>query len=128
MTMSELDIRTIFNRLRRHIFFLLAFYVLLWGFTPYKAVFLGLTLGTSLSLFNMWLLVKRMDRFSSAIDEGKPLRSLGTVSRMATAVLAVLIALKFPEHLNIYSVIVGLMTSYIVIMIDFFVQTFNSRK
>lgn len=126
--MPDLDIRTIYNRLRRYIFFLLAFYVLLWGFTPYKAVCLGLTLGTSLSLFNMWLLVKRMDRFSAAIDEGKALRSLGTVSRMATAVLAVLIALKFPEHLNIYSVIVGLMTSYIVIMIDFFVRTFNSRK
>lgn len=126
--MPEIDIRTIFNRLRRYIFFLLAFYVLLWGFTPYKAVFLGLTLGTSLSLFNMWLLVKRMDRFSEAIDQGKGLRSLGTVSRMATAILAVAIALKFPDYLNIYSVIVGLMTAYMVIMIDFFIQTFNSRK
>lgn len=126
--MPEIDIRTIFNRLRSYIFFLLAFYVLVWGFTPYKAVFLGLTLGTSLSLFNMWLLVKRMDRFSEAIDQGKSLRSLGTVSRMATAILAVLIAVKFPDYLNIYSVIVGLMTSYIVIMIDFFVRTFNSRK
>ncbi len=122
------EFKLIFIRLRSYVFFLLAIYVLLWGFTAHKTIALGLILGTSLSLFNMWLLMKRIERFSEAVDEGKKVRSLGTVSRMATAVLAVFIAIKFPQYLNIYSVIVGLMTSYVVIIIDFFVQNLRSRK
>jgi len=47
---------------------------------------------------------------------------------MAAAVLAVLIAVKFPQYFNVYCVVIGLMTSFVVIMIDFFVQTFILRK
>lgn len=113
------EVKTFYMRQRRSLFFLLSFYVLGWGFTSFKAVFLGLILGTSLSLFNFWLLQKRMERFDDAIDRGGRVASLGMLSRMATAVLAVMIALKYPDLFHFYSVIIGLMTSYIVIMIDF---------
>lgn len=39
---------------------------------------------------------------------------------MAAAGLAVLIALRFPEYFHFISVIIGLMTMYVVIMIDYF--------
>lgn len=122
------EFKIVYNRLSRYIYFLLAAYVLFWGFTAYKAVFLGLILGTATSLFNLWLLLKRMERFSAALEKGKSIRSLGTVPRMASAVLAVLAAVKFPQYFNVYCVVIGLMTSFVVIMIDFFVQTFILRK
>ncbi len=42
------------------------------------------------------------------------------LSRMAAATLGAIFALRYPEHLSIVWIVVGLMTSYVVIMIDFF--------
>ena len=124
--MSEL--KGMYTRQQRYIIFLLAVYVLGWGFTDYQHIFLGLVLGTGLSLFNLWLLVKKTDQFGDSLLSGKKVRSLGMLSRMAAAVFAVIIALEYPEQINLVSVIIGLMTSYLVIMIDFFVQSFRSRN
>ena len=117
------EIRTLFIRQRKYIFFLLAIYVLGWGFTPYQTIFLGLIFGTSLSLFNLWLMVRKTDNFGDSIVQGKKVRSIGTFSRMATAVFAVMIALEYPEKLHLISIVLGLMTSYLVIMIDFFLHS-----
>ena len=47
---------------------------------------------------------------------------------MATAVFAVLIAMEYPEYFHLYSVIIGLMTAYLVIMIDYFIQQIHVHK
>ncbi|MRX74146.1 ATP synthase subunit [Bacillus lacus] len=117
-----LDLHHQFFRYRKYIFFLLSFYVIGWGFTSYQPVFLGLILGTSISLFNLWLMVRKHKQFGKAMDEGRSVRSLGTASRMASAGFAVLISLEFPDELHLVSVVIGLMTMYFVIMIDYFVQ------
>jgi ATP synthase protein I len=122
------DFKAMYKRQRKYIFFILAFYVLGWGFTSYQSVFLGLILGTSLSLFNLWMMARKADKFGEAVLHGKKVRSLGSFSRMATAALAVMISLKFPDSFHLISVVLGLMTSYIVIMIDFFLQSFHLHK
>ncbi|MGD7042994.1 ATP synthase subunit I [Jeotgalibacillus proteolyticus] len=122
------DLKQHFQRYTKYIFYLLSIFVLGWGFTPYPEVFLGLILGTSLSLFNLWLIRKRMERFDRAIDEGKKVRSLGTFSRMASAGIAVLIALEFPEFIHLISTVFGLMMVYFVIMIDYFWQQIILHK
>ena len=124
--MSELKV--MYVRQRKYIFFLLSIYALGWGFTTYQTIFLGLIFGTSLSLFNFWLMVRKMNGFGDAVIAGKKIRSLGSLSRMATAAFAVMIALKYPDKVHLISVVLGLMTSYMVIMIDFFMQSFRLRK
>lgn len=124
--MSEL--KSMYIRERKYIFFLLSFYVLGWGFTSYQSIFLGLILGTVMSLFNLWLMARKTEQFGEAIAKGEKVRSLGTASRLAAALLAVIIATQYPEWFHFFSVIIGLMTAYIVIMIDFFVQSFQLRK
>ncbi|WP_394238584.1 ATP synthase subunit I [Niallia oryzisoli] len=123
-----LQFKTMFMRERKYIVYLLAIYVLGWGFTSYQAVFLGLILGTSLSLFNLWLLVRKIDQFGEVMEKGGKMRSLGMLSRMAAAIFAVLLAVEYPEYIHLISVIIGLMTSYLVIMIDSFLQLFQSQK
>ncbi|PLR96625.1 ATP synthase subunit I [Bacillus sp. T33-2] len=123
-----LEINDIFTRQRKYIFYLLSVYVLGWGFTSYKSVYLGLILGTSLSLFNLWLLARRTRGFGDAVLEGRRVRSLGSLSRMASAALAVMIALRYPDTFHFISVVLGLMTSYIVIMIDFLVRSIYLRR
>ncbi|MFD2446777.1 ATP synthase subunit I [Bacillus sp. CGMCC 1.16607] len=122
------EIKVMYTRQRKYIFFLLSIYVLGWGFTEYKTIFLGLIFGTSLSLFNLWLMVRKTESFGKAVSQGKKVRSLGSFSRMATAAFAVIVALKYPDNFHLISMVLGLMTSYIVIMIDFFLQSFYKRK
>jgi ATP synthase protein I len=124
--MSEL--KPMFVRQRKYMLILLAAYVLGWGFTLQQPVFLGLILGTSLSLFNLWNLVRKTNQFGEVMVNGGKIRSLGLLTRMATAVLAVLIAMEYPEYIHLISVIIGLMTAYIVIMIDSFFQFFHLHK
>jgi ATP synthase protein I len=117
-----------YNRQRKWTLYLLAIYVLGWGFTSYQTSFLGLILGTSFSFLNLWLLVRRMKSFDKAVSIGKKVRSLGSMSRMATAAIAGIIALRYPENFNIIYVVLGLMTSYIVIMIDYLFHFFYLHK
>ncbi|WP_102273616.1 ATP synthase subunit I [Cytobacillus massiliigabonensis] len=122
------ELKATYVRQRKYIFLLLSIYVLGWGFTSYQSIFLGLVLGTSCSLFNLWLLARKTEQFGNAVANGEKIRSLGMVSRMAMAVLAVFVAMEYPEKVHLISVVFGLMTSYVVIMIDFFLQTFHLRK
>ncbi|WP_243291972.1 ATP synthase subunit I [Bacillus sp. FJAT-47783] len=107
-------------RSKKYILYLFSIYVLGWGLTSYQTIFLGLILGTSFSLYNLWLLIRKSKQFRDKMNEGRAARSLGTISRMAAAGLAVLISLRFPEYFHFISVIIGLMTMYVVIMIDYF--------
>ncbi|MBD1383469.1 ATP synthase subunit I [Metabacillus arenae] len=116
------DLHQMFHRHRKYLFYLLAIYVLGWGFTPYQTIFLGLILGTVISFYNLWFMVRKSKQFDQALQEGRKVRSLGTASRMASAGVAVLIALQFPEYVHLVSVVCGLMTIYVVIMIDFLLQ------
>lgn len=112
------DYELIYKRVRKYILYLLAFYVLGWGFTSLQSIFLGLILGTALSLFNLWLLVRKTKQFGEVVVNGGKIRSLGLLTRMATAVLAVIVAMEYPNYIHLVSVVIGLMTAYIVIMID----------
>ncbi|MCG8396401.1 ATP synthase subunit I [Bacillus atrophaeus] len=111
-----------FSRQRKYLFIMLAVYVLGYGFTAYNTIFLGLILGTGFSLFNLWLLIRRMNAFDKAVAKGKTIRSLGSAARWCNAILAVAIAYKYPQNVHMASVIIGLMTIYPVIMIDSFIQ------
>ncbi|MED3561687.1 ATP synthase subunit [Bacillus sp. MUM 116] len=122
------DFREMFSRQRKWNLYLLSIFVLGWGFTSYQTVFLGLILGTCFSFLNIWLLVKKTEKFDKALDKGKKMKSLGSLQRMATAAIAVIIAMRWPDYFNVVSVVLGLMTSYIVIMIDYFYHALHFHK
>lgn len=125
--MTELS--EMYARQRKYIFFLLAMLVLGWGFTDYQTIFLGLILGTAISLFNLWHLARKTEKFGDAVIKGgKKKRSLGMFTRMAASIAGVIIAMEFPEYFHALSVVIGLMASYIVIMIDSFFQLFRIQK
>ena len=85
-------------------------------------IFQGLILGTIFSLFIFWSMVQKNKKFSEAAAEGKKMRSLGSLTRMSAGALAAVIALRYPEEFQMVSVVLGLMTVYLVIMIDYFIQ------
>ncbi|MFD1031809.1 ATP synthase subunit I [Metaplanococcus flavidus] len=111
-------LREIFTRLKRIIFFILALFILGWGFTPYQDIFTGLIIGTLFGIYNMWILVRRMDKFDRAVAEGSKVRSLGTALRFASGVAAVALAILFAEHIHLVSTVIGLMIPYILLLAD----------
>lgn len=112
-------VQVLFTRYRSYFFYLLALFVLGWGFTSYKTVFAGLILGTCASFFNLWLLYRKTWQLTNAIKEGKTVYSLGSLSRLASAALVIMIAIRFPEYFHIVSSIIGLAAAYIIILLDF---------
>ncbi|MCJ8007921.1 ATP synthase subunit I [Lederbergia wuyishanensis] len=116
------ELQQLFNRHCKYIIYLIAIYVLGWGFTNYKTIFMGLILGTSVSLFNHWNLVRKTNLFGEVVSSGKKMRSFGTMIRMCSAILAVFIAGKYPNLFDLISVIIGIMTAHAVIIIDFVLQ------
>ncbi|OMP66589.1 ATP synthase subunit I [Domibacillus epiphyticus] len=115
------------KRQRKYLIYLLAIFVLGWGFTSAQSIYAGLILGTTLSLYNHWIISRRIERFRKAVEEGRKIPSLGTILRMGSAALAAMIALQYPDQFNLVSTVCGLMTAYVVIMIDFGIQHFIKR-
>ncbi|MDV2583468.1 ATP synthase subunit I [Alkalibacillus haloalkaliphilus] len=107
------------NRQRMWMLFLLAISVLGWGFTDYVAIFAGLILGQVVGFFNLYLLQKKINVVGEKAANNQAAKSLGALSRFAGAILLVVVVLRFPEYFHLIAAIVGLMTPYIVIMIDF---------
>lgn len=118
--MLELD--KMFKKHWKYIMYLLGIYALGVMLTKYDIVFQGLILGTIFSLFIYWSMVQKYKKFSVAVSKGSKKQSLGSLTRMSIAALAAVIALRYPEKFQIVSVVLGLMTVYFVIMIDYFLQ------
>lgn len=115
------------NRQRKWMFYLLAILVLGAAFSPYPNFFNGLLLGSVISFYILWNLQQKIKRFGEAAAENRKIWGIGTFTRMASAGLAVLIALKFEVYFNLIGVIIGLVTCYIVIIIDFGLRTFINK-
>lgn len=116
------ELNEMFNRQRKYIVYVIGVYVLGVIFTKYDQIFQGLILGTISSLFMFWSMVQKNKKFSKAVSEGKKTGSLGTATRMSIGALATVIALRYPNEFHIGSMVLGLMTVYIVIMIDYLIQ------
>lgn len=109
---------------RKWMLYLLAVLFLGAGFTPYPRMFLGLILGTSASFYNLWLLQRKVKILGQAATDNKiKAGSLGTLSRIASSILVVFIAMRYEETFNVYAVVVGLATSYVVMVLDVFVRS-----
>lgn len=108
---------------RKWMLIFLAILVIGLGIIPYKQILLGLLLGSSISTFNIWFLQNRVKKFGKAITGGKSVVSLGTFTRMLTSVLAIAIALRFENTFHVYATIIGLVSSYLIMMVDSFIRS-----
>lgn len=117
-----------FKRYIRLTLFLLAFLVVGYGFTPYQSIFLGLILGTVAGFYNLISMYRKINRLGQAVVHGGKVKTLGSLSRMLMAGLAVLIAMRYPEMFHLVSVVVGLMSVYAIIFIDSLLQHYVFKK
>lgn len=111
-------LREIHSKQRRALFFVLALFVLGWGFTEWKTVFAGLILGSLFGLYNFWILVRKSEQFDRAMEEGKKRGSLGTALRFASGVAAAAIATAMPEQFDLISTVIGFAIPYVLLLVE----------
>ena len=111
-------LQEIHSRQRRALFFLLALFVLGWGFTEWKTVFAGLILGSLFGLYNFWILVRRHEQLEQAMAAGRRRGSLGTVWRFASGIAAAAIATAVPEQFDLISTVIGFAIPYVLLLGD----------
>ncbi|MGZ7445658.1 ATP synthase subunit I [Paenibacillus sp. TH7-28] len=70
-----------------------------------QSIMLGIALGAAVSWINAYYLGRKVRRLADAAAAGEPKRiNMGFLTRTATAVLAVIAAMKYPQYLNVYAV------------------------
>ncbi|SFE85426.1 ATP synthase protein I [Bacillus sp. OV194] len=115
-----------YRRYIKYTLFMLSFFVLGYGVTSCKSIFLGLSFGTLFSLFNLWSMYSRIERLGQAVINQQKVRTMGSLSRLLMGGLAVLIAMRYPQFFNLLSVVIGLMTVYIIMLIDSLTKTIRT--
>ena len=123
--MSEYELMV--ARQRKWMLYLLAIFILGAVFSPYPDIFNGLLLGGIVSFYNLWNLGRNINKFGEAAIENNPKIGIGTFTRMASAGLAILIAMKFEVYFNLIGVIIGIIISYIIIVVDFGIRIFTQK-
>lgn len=93
----------ILKKAMRSALYMMSLFTVVWAFVPDgRAVAAGIVLGCAASLFNGLLLRRRIDYIGRiTVEQGPRKMSLGLAGRLATVLLVVMIANKFPQHLNV---------------------------
>lgn len=88
----------------------------------YATFFLGLALGAIFSLLSLLSTYFQVKRTGNSVRSGKYKWVFGTVSRILLVAMAILIANDFPTYFHLIGVIIGLMSTYILILAGSFLQ------
>ncbi len=94
-----------------------------WAITSYKSIFLGLLLGTAVSYFNSLYTAYKINQIGKMVTTGNRRRfaTIGTSTRFATALLAAVIAIKFPQSVSMIGTIVGLLIVPMITLAEGFI-------
>ncbi|MFX3624432.1 MAG: ATP synthase subunit I [Ectobacillus sp.] len=129
-----IDMHQLVQRQKKYMYYLLAIFVLCWGFTPYQRVFLGLILGTAVSFLGLRLVARRTDKLLDRVTKGNTTvrlkaTAVSTYSRLAAIGLLIMFAVRYEHLIEFWGLGLGLMAGYLVMIIDFlYLQYIKGRE
>lgn len=127
-----IDVHGLVQRQKKYTYYLVALFVLGWGFTPYKEAFLGLIIGTIFGFLSLRIVASKTDKLLDRVTEGKDIKfkatAVSTYSRLAFFGLLILFAAKYQQYIAVWSLGLGLLTAYFVMIIDFYYLQHKSRE
>ncbi|MBJ6361881.1 ATP synthase subunit I [Paenibacillus sp. GCM10012307] len=94
-----------------------------------KTIAAGIILGVMASLMNALLLRRRINLIDQALQQERPKRvSIGLGARLATVLIVVMIAVKFPEQFNLPSTLISSFYVQLVVFAIAFVQSLRDSS
>lgn len=101
-----------------------------WALAPEgRTVAAGLILGTIASLMNAFLLRRRIELITRLVMENSGKRAgLGLASRIATILLAVMVAYRFPEQFSMPATLAGCFYAQVMVFFTALVQNIKGSN
>ncbi|WP_157800918.1 ATP synthase subunit I [Bacillus solitudinis] len=103
-------------------------------FSSYPDVFLGLLLGTTAGLFNLWTTYSKAQVVGSVADNVKQrsifsfvVAGLGFIIRIGVILCSIWLVAKFPDNIELFAVITGFSLIYVIIIVDMLIQIVRKR-
>ena len=98
---------------------LLVFLVICWFLFPYRSQTGGLIVGITVSLYNFYYLSRKV-RQKGEYTLAKAVRHLsgsGMVHRFLMVALAIIVAILYPQWIDVHTVILGIPLCYILVVL-----------
>lgn len=97
---------------------ILAAFAVLWIVTPAKSIMAGLLLGGAVSFYNILHIARKLQIAGDRAITGSGKRAgVGMTNRFLMPFLPIILAIRYPEWINILSIFLGLPIGYLVAVV-----------
>ncbi|MGG0456446.1 ATP synthase subunit I [Bacillus mycoides] len=97
---------------------LLGVMLLGWFMTPFPFHFVGISIGLLVSMYCVWILGRRIEKFGNSIVKKEKAPMLGMMNRFAAAILGAIIMYEIEHHDFMWTFAAGIMSGYFLIIIN----------
>ncbi|MEZ2323071.1 ATP synthase subunit I [Bacillus tropicus] len=100
------------------IYCLLGVMLLGWLMTPFRAQFVGISIGLIVSMYCAWILGRRIEKFGNSIVKKEKAPMLGMMNRFAAAILGSIIMYEIEHREYMWTFAAGIMGGYFLVIIN----------
>ncbi|HFJ9299992.1 MULTISPECIES: ATP synthase subunit I [Bacillus cereus group] len=97
---------------------LLGVMLLGWAMTPFRAQFVGISIGLLVSMYCAWILGRRIEKFGNSIVKKEKAPMLGMMNRFAAAILGAIIMYEIEHREYMWTFAGGIMVGYFLVIIN----------
>ncbi|HDR7770026.1 TPA: ATP synthase subunit I [Bacillus paranthracis] len=89
-----------------------------WAMTPFRAQFVGISIGLLVSMYCAWILGRRIEKFGDSIVKKEKAPMLGMMNRFAAAILGAIIMYEIEHREYMWTFAGGIMVGYFLVIIN----------
>lgn len=110
------------------IYCLLGVMLLGWLLSPFRAQFVGISIGLLVSMYCAWILGRRIEKFGNSIVKKEKTPMLGMINRFAAAILGAIIMYEIEHREYMWTFAAGIMGGYFLIIINLGYYSMRDEK
>lgn len=110
------------------IYCLLGVMLLGWTMTPFRAQFVGISIGLLVSMYCAWILGRRIEKFGNSIVKKEKAPMLGMMNRFAAAILGAIIMYEIEHREYMWTFAAGIMGGYFLVIINLGYYSMRDEK
>ncbi|GAB6478960.1 ATP synthase subunit I [Bacillus cereus] len=110
------------------IYCLLGVMLLGWLMTPFRAQFVGGSIGLLVSMYCAWILGRRIEKFGNSIVKKEKAPMLGMMNRFAAAILGAIIMYEIEHREYMWTFAAGIMGGYFLVIVNLGYYSMRDEK